>query len=179
MTSSTDRFRTNFNGDGNSFGDVLLYTDGGAAAIWLMNENVRLGDGTNLPFNGPTWHVIATVDFDRVGPKFSDILWQNDNGALALWQMQGTEVGRQTNLSAAAPHVLAVNDFDGDGAADILFEHESGNPQPGLDLWTFSFGAPLHDRVIIGDPGPLWHAAASGDFDGDGKAGILFQRSDD
>jgi hypothetical protein len=63
MTTFTDRFRTNFDGNGSSFGDLVLFRDDGSVAIWLMNENQRIGSGTNLPNNGPTWHVRAAAEF--------------------------------------------------------------------------------------------------------------------
>ena len=39
---------------------------------------------------GTSWHVIGTGDFNGDGK--SDILWQNDNGAVAIWEMNGTKV---------------------------------------------------------------------------------------
>jgi hypothetical protein len=63
-------------------------------AIWEMTGN---GAGTttalkpNGQFNidgtqsvGPAWHVVAARDFNNDGK--ADLLWQNDNGAIALWE---------------------------------------------------------------------------------------------
>src|SRR5262245_6117961 len=105
MTTATDFARGNFNGDfkqvaANTFGslgDLLLFDNFGDKAIWLENGNGgRLGTGFNLPFTGPTWHIVAAAEFDSgskvlsapfsSNPTFaSDLLWQNDNGALAIW----------------------------------------------------------------------------------------------
>jgi hypothetical protein len=74
MTTLTDFGRGNFNGDFTQFptgslGDLVLFDDFGDKAIWLENGNGgRLAtspDGFNLPFTGPTWHIVAAVDFDR------------------------------------------------------------------------------------------------------------------
>jgi hypothetical protein len=46
--------------------------------------------GASLGNPGPSWHVIATGDFN--GDGYSDILWQNDSGEVAIWEMNGTSV---------------------------------------------------------------------------------------
>src|SRR5262249_19910152 len=161
-----------FSGDG--FGDFFLFTDAGASAIWLMNQNVRQGGGTNLPHNGPTWHMKAAVDFDPVSSGFSDLLWQNDNGAVAIWQMQGTTIVRQTDLPNPGSmwKVKAAKDFDGNSTADILFQHDNGQ----LALWFMTDNATRGGQINIDqNPGAGWHVVGAGDFNGDGQAGILFQ----
>jgi hypothetical protein len=195
MTTFTDLFRENFDGDGryfdlptqvagtssspdrpqgNSFGDLLWFRDDGSAEIWLMNQDVRQGDGTPLPNNGPTSHLKAAVDFDHSGFPFSDLLWQNDNGAVAIWQMQGTTILQQTDLPSPGPslHVVAANDFDGNTGADVLFQHDNGQ----LLLWLMQDSSHIGAQINIDqNPDASWHAVATGDFNGDGKAGILLQ----
>ena len=39
---------------------------------------------------GPSWHVVGTGDFNGDGK--SDILLQNTNGEVAIWEMNGTTV---------------------------------------------------------------------------------------
>jgi hypothetical protein len=39
---------------------------------------------------GPSRHIIGTGDFNHDG--FSDILWQNDDGSVAIWEMCGTNI---------------------------------------------------------------------------------------
>ena len=39
---------------------------------------------------GTSWHVIGSGDFN--GDGYSDILWQNTNGAVAIWEMNGAKV---------------------------------------------------------------------------------------
>jgi len=120
-------------------------------------------------------------------------LWQNDNGALAIWQSNGSNVNpfpgneNQANLGnpGAGWHVVAANDFDGNTSADILFQHDTGF----LAIWEMqSFGggnvlagAPtiLSERNVTQNPGATWHVVATGDIDGsnvpDFRAGIVFQ----
>jgi hypothetical protein len=228
MTTVTDFGRENFNGDYpftgvdslfGSVGDLFLFDNFGDKAIWLEDGNGnRLAtspQGFDLPFTGPTWHAVALADFDSsanshfIGtpngnnPSFaSDILWQNDNGALAIWQSTGDSVNpfapgtfNQANLPNPGPgwHVADANDFDGNGAADILFQHDSGV----LAIWEFqSFDNTSVANVLAGapvikpggqlnvdqNPGATWHVVATGDINnldpGPGafpKAGIVFQ----
>src|SRR5262245_15740806 len=145
MTTLTDFVRGNINGDLafigpggilGSEGDLLLFDDFGDKAIWLENGNGgRLAtspNGSNLPFTGPTWHIAAIADFDSsdkgaagLGSSnpaaASDLLWVNDNGALALWQSTGSNVDpfapntfNQANLPnpGAGWHVASTNDFE-------------------------------------------------------------------
>src|SRR5262249_37937066 len=118
------------NGDLNAdgLGDLLLFSDKGDSAVWLMNQNQRLGSGSSLPFNGPTWRLKAATDFDGVGSPFSDLVWQNDNGAIAVWQMNGSAIVGQANLlnPGAATTVVGARDFDGNGGADILLQSSAG-----------------------------------------------------
>jgi len=167
---------------GDSFGKIFLHTDAGQNAYWLMNDSVRVGDGTNLQSTGPTWHVKALVDQDNKGPDFSDLVWQNDNGLVAIWQLQGTTPVQQHNLQQVDPswHVKAAADFDGNTVADVLLQNDNGT----LALWELQNTAtgpqflPNGQFNIGQNPGSTWHAVAAGDFNGDGRAGILFFNDD-
>src|SRR5262245_28593942 len=175
MTTLTDGGRGNFNGDFTnaggllgSFGDLFLFDNFGNKAIWLEDGNGgRLATspaGVNLPFTGPTWHIAAIADFDSASPKMidppggptwaSDLLWVNDNGALALWQSNGSSVNpfpgnenqRDLGNPGAGWHVASANDFDGNSAADILFQNDSG----ALAIWEFQSFSP--NNVLQGAP---------------------------
>src|SRR6516162_3752187 len=167
---------------GDSFGKIFLHTNAGQNAYWLMNDSVRVGDGTNLQSTGPTWHVKALVDQDNKGPDFSDLVWQNDNGLVAIWQLQGTTPVQQHNLQQVDPswHVKAAADFDGNTVADVLLQNDNGT----LALWELQNTAtgpqflPNGQFNIGQNPGSTWHAVAAGDFNGDGRAGILIFNDD-
>ena len=176
MSTFTDRWRGNFDGNGSSQGDLFLFDNFGNNAIWLMNGAGNQAAGANLPFTGPTWHAKAIAEFNDAGLPDSDILWQNDDGRVALWQMNGmTLVGGQDLPNPGAGwHANFANDFNGNTAADILFQHDNGS----LAIWTFAGGGtPVMNGGfnVPQNPGPGWHAAATGDTSGDGRAGIVFQ----
>src|SRR5262249_14005190 len=60
----------------------------------------------------------ASEDFN--GDGMSDILWRNDNGSVAMWQMNGTQVASNQAVGTigTAWHVAGTDDFNGDGKAD-------------------------------------------------------------
>jgi hypothetical protein len=66
----------------------------------------------------------TTGDFNGDGK--SDIIWQHDNGAAALWLMDGTNA---TFVGAIGPfnpgpswEIKGTGDFNGDSEADILWQ---------------------------------------------------------
>jgi serralysin len=215
MTTIPDGFsRGNFNGDisagvSGGSGDLFLFDNFGDKAIWLENGIGGFLAGTNgvdLAFTGPSWHLAAIADFDSGTVRFlnspgnnpdtaNDLLWVNDNGDLALWQSTGQNANpfansNQENLPnpGAGWHVASTSDFDGNGAADILFQHDLGN----LAIWEFQSvnennklqGAPVikpgGQLNVDQNPGATWHVVGTGDIDGPSTspAGIVFQNSD-
>ena len=185
MSTFTDRHRSDFNfaGGVGSFGDILWRDQAGDDVVWLMNNNTP-GSIAMLPFVPPDWHVKAAANFDSphaLGNEDSDILWQNDNGSLAFWQMEGTSVSAIGALPNPGPawHVVGDNDFDADGVDDIFFQNDNGS----VALWTItsasitSASAPTISGVFTGllNPGPAWHVVGSGDTSGDEAAGVLWR----
>jgi hypothetical protein len=177
-----------FDGDGNS--DLLWRTDSGALAIWEMDgTHIKAADYTRI---GPTsvgtpgadWHVLGAADFDGDGK--SDLLWRTDSGALAIWEMNGTQIKAadytklgSANVGAPGPdwHIVGTSDFDGDGKSDLLWRTDSG----ALAIWDMN-GTQIKAADYlklggsnVGAPGHDWHMIGTGDFDGDGKGDLLWQ----
>ncbi len=82
-----------FDGDGNS--DMLWRNTNGSLAEWQMNGST-IASSDRITFAGiavtpdATWHVVEISDFN--GDGSSDVLWRNDNGAMAQWLMNGNEI---------------------------------------------------------------------------------------
>ena len=121
------------NGDGKA--GILWQNDNGAVVLW---EDLGFGSGTfafltvaALPTPDPSWHVKGMADFDHDG--HSDIVFQNNNGAVVIWEMDGTSVARMNTINfglgvdpGPAWHIVGMRDMDGDGRADILLQNDNG-----------------------------------------------------
>ena len=71
---------------GDRSADIVFQNDNGAVAVWQMGP-----DGKTITFMdlvninpGPAWHIVGLRNMD--GDERADILFQNDNGAAAVWE---------------------------------------------------------------------------------------------
>src|SRR5262249_12552282 len=76
-----------FDGDGKS--DLLLQSDAGQNAVWLMNGASVL-TSANVGAAVASLHAKAAGDFD--GDGRADILLQDDSGQPTMWLMNGTSI---------------------------------------------------------------------------------------
>jgi hypothetical protein len=181
---------SDFDGDGKS--DILL-RDGvsGQTAVWMMNgSQVSSNLATSLNAGAYTsttgWQAHGIGDFDGDGKN--DVLWRDAvTGELAVWTMNGATVVTSATASVnpgaytstAGWHVQGIGDFDGDGKSDILWR-DSATGQTAI--W-FMNGAVVTSSsktsVSAGAYTPTtgWHVNGVGDFNGDGKADILWRRA--
>src|SRR5262249_55077226 len=131
---------------------------------------------------------------DTKGLNFSDLIWQNTNGTVATWQLQSdasgntTRVGSGNNLRSVDPSwqvVRTAGDFDGNGVPDVLYQNQNSGQ---LAIWELqnppngtgpvAFPNNQNQFNIAQNPGSTWRAVAAADFNGDGRAGILFSNAD-
>ncbi len=175
-----------FDSDGHA--DILWQNTNGQVAIWVMNgTTIATGGGAIGSNPGTSWKAIGAGDFD--GDGHSDILWQNTNGQVAVWTISnfiGNVTGNLTvtggGLVGANPgsswHAKAAGDFNADGQSDILFQNSDGTPA----IWLTGGGngtVGLVAGAVPGfNPGTSWSVIGAGDFNGDGKADILWQNTD-
>jgi hypothetical protein len=165
-----------FNGDGMS--DILLRNDDGSLFDLLGTQNGGFTNNGNQSFASlPTsWHVDGTGDFN--GDGHADLLLRNDNGTMTDWL--GTANGgfavNDANATVAVGtgwHVAGVGDFNGDGKADILWRNDNGV--------IFNFLGTANGGVLNNGDNSyvnvdnVWHVAAVADFNGDGRADILWR----
>jgi len=174
-----------FNGD---FGDDILFQhDNGSLAIWTITSSEPptisgIFAGTQNP--GPTWHVVGTGDIGNLDPidgLRAGILWQNDNGALVIWENPIFSAGTFTFTTVAALpkvdaswHVKGMQDISGNSSgADIVFQNDNG----AVAVWEMGgFGTTINAVNLINlNPGPAWHIVGMREMDGDTKIDILFQ----
>jgi serralysin len=124
---------------------------------------------------GSSWLEVGTSSFFSGGATdSSDILLQNTNGSVAVWQMQGATVLSGDVVANPGPswQVEATGDFNGDGKTDIALQNTNGT----VAVWEMS-GGQISQAGVVANPGPSWKVEATGDFNGDGKSDIVLQNT--
>src|SRR6266480_2640188 len=175
--------------DGDCKSDVLWRNSAtGEDYVWLMNGLTIASQGSiNVVDPTSGWQVQGIGDFD--GDGRADILWRNlSTGENYIYLMNGWTIAAQgliNGLSTASQgsvnfvdpawQVKGIGDFDGDGKADILWRNSSTgeNYIYLMNGWTIA----ARGLVNIVEPSSFWELKGIGDFDGDGKADILWRNS--
>jgi hypothetical protein len=167
--------RNDFNGDGRS--DVLWRSDDGVLRDWLGQSNGGFaGNLANLNDNtGAIWQVAATGDFN--GDGRDDIFWQSNAGAVTGWlgEADGGFTDNSTHFWVEAGtswNVVGSADFNGDGYNDILWQNDDGTVRDWLGQPGGAFAGNL--TYVNFNPGPGWHVAGTGDFNGDGFDDVVW-----
>jgi hypothetical protein len=165
-----------FNGDGRD--DILWRNDSGAIFDMLgtsVGGVTNNGDISSVSIDN-SWHIAGTGDFN--GDGRDDILWRNDNGA--IFDMLGTSTGGFTSNGdnssvnvATSWHVAGTGDFNGDGIDDVLWRNDSGAIFDMLGTANGGFVNNGDNSFVTVDNS--WHVASIGDFNGDGRADILWR----
>src|SRR5881396_1090910 len=163
-----------FDGDGKA--DILWRNAlTGENYIWLMNGWTIAAQGLVNVVDDQAWQVKGIGDFD--GDGRADILWRNSKtGENYIFLMNGLTVASQGLVNVVddpAWLVKGIGDFDGDGKADILWRNSATGEN---DIYLMN-GLTIAARGLVNivEPSSFWELKGIGDFDGDGKADILWR----
>jgi hypothetical protein len=119
--------------DGDGRSDIVWQNAGGTLGAWFMAPdgiNVERVASFNMGISDANWKIAGSGDLNVDGK--ADIIWQNDaTGGVGAWLMDGNQVVGQSNLSIDKVadigwKIRGVGDTNGDGYADILWQHSSG-----------------------------------------------------
>ncbi|MBI4660901.1 MAG: VCBS repeat-containing protein [Verrucomicrobia bacterium] len=121
----------------------------------------------------------AKGDFNSDG--LADLLFQNEDGFLAIWFMDGASMKSASLLTPNHVRdeqwrIVGAGNFNADAHEDILFQHKEGT----LAVWHME-GTRLRSGAFLDpmDPGDEdWRVVGTGDFDQDGHVDLLFQHKD-
>jgi trimeric autotransporter adhesin len=166
--------------DRNSVFDIA--TDLSIKNFFANAAGSKIGNGFIENVDGLSGSVVLTLytptrnDFN--GDKKSDILWLNDYGSVALWQMDGSS--RTSGSLTSVPDIDAswknagTGDFNGDSKADILWRNDNG----AVAIWQMD-GSTVSSSRLTSTPAVdnSWKINGTADFNGDGKTDILWRNT--
>ena len=153
--------------------DAIIYvaagdpTDGGADPARSITWSVNDGAAASAP-------ATSSLSVTFASDPGSDLLFQNTDGQMVLWQMNGLSIAAWGAIGPdPGPDWFAMGTgafFAGD-TSDILWQANNG----AVELWRVQGTTLLGGDPIAANPGPSWHIAGTGYFYGDGNTDILWQ----
>ncbi len=159
-------------------GAFLTYT-GGTLGFDSMPAGYRFVATPNAAETGvdlTLQRAIVRNDFN--GDGRSDLLWRNSNGQLSSWL--GSSNGALNDNGAVVNQFVPTSwriqgtaDFNGDGRSDVLWRNVNGQ----LSNWLGTANGGLADNgnVVNQFVSLDWKIAGTGDFNGDGRADIVWR----
>jgi len=160
--------------DGDQNADLLWENaQTGALTLWRLDGGVVVGTGvldrSSLP-SAEEWHVGGSGDLDGDGAD-DLMLWSRVKGEVEVWTLAGTSVASRTRLTghAGAWSVVAVDDIDGDGMAEIVWQDEL---RRALELRDPTAAA----GVVLGNVAAGWRGRGGVDLAGDGAAELVLHQ---
>ena len=171
--------RGDFDGDG--LPEIVFEDSNGFLAAWFMN-------GTDLRFpsffkpnniGNLDWKPVGSGDFDLDGNE--DLLFQRNDGALAVWQLNGLTLTSVVSFPVNPVQgeewtVAATADFNRDGKIDIVLQKRNGT----LVIWYLN-RVELDGGSLVNPTHPddlEWKVVGAADVNRDENVDLVFQHTD-
>jgi hypothetical protein len=163
----------------NGMGDILVEDASGNLSVVFMNGGTILAvkSVAKLPSG---WTVAGS---DQKGAIF---LRNTTSGDVGIWLIGCTNLNVSLNSTSCSPvntidfgpvplswQIVGIGDFDGNGSSDILWKDTSNN----VGIWLLEINEQtikINSSTILGAVPAGWNVALTGDFNGVGKASILW-----
>jgi subtilisin len=152
----------------------------GWLATWYLDGWTVLGtDFLSIPRVADLhWQIVGTGDLD--GDGHLDLVWRHETeGWVAVWFLNehsviGTQFLSIDRVPDANWRIRAVGDIDGDGKADLIWQHTTEGL---LAVWLMNGTQVTTTRLLSIDHASdlQWQIVGAGDLNGDGKADLLWQ----
>jgi hypothetical protein len=174
-----------FSGSGSNRAiSILTSTGQGGTSLITVEVADNEGGSVSTQFFVIVGGLGAVFPNDINGDGSADILFQNSDGSVGVWFMNGgpellsasffnpNNVG-DTGWQIVGSGVLDVSQSC--GSTDLLFQHTDGT----LAVWHMN-GTELISSALLNpsQPGPGWTVVGTGDLNRDGRKDILFQQTD-
>jgi|GEM_PF-6056007 len=187
--------------DQDADGQYLIYLyarDAGEIEVWVMegfekvDEFAITNPAADQETIDPVWDMMAIEDLTLNDE--ADIIWQQDDGELAVWLMEdnkAVQTGRILNFDGTfyvddAWRIGAICDLMGDGEVEVIWHAVSGDFEDELAYWKLDLADP--EEFAAADSGRLinippddytmkadWRLSDSVDLFKDGPDELLFQ----
>ena len=148
----------------------------GALYVWLMNGTALAGSSYLDPIS-TRWQIQGLGDFN--GDGNADVLWrERESAGTYVWLMDGAVTigsGYTAAQADARWQIQGLGDFNGDGKTDLLWRNVGpGGDVGALYVWLMN-GTAVTSAGYLPPISLDWQVQQVGDFDGGGKADILWR----
>ena len=162
----------------NGMGDILVQNGSNLAVVFMNGPNILSTKAIGTLPAG--WTVAGS---DNRGAIF---LRNMTTGDVGVWVIGCTKFNVALNSTSCSPvntidfgpvplswQIVGIGDFDGNGSSDILFKDSSNN----VGIWLLETNdqtIKILSTSVLGAVPAGWNVALTGDFNGVGKADVLW-----
>ena len=155
-------------GNGENYADIYL-TNGETVGIWQLDETTGVAAWQEIQSFDSATHVLGLGDFN--GDGITDLLLQNDNGAVGAYHTSGENAGWNYFQSLGSEWSIAgIGDFNHDGIDGVVLQNDAGY----AGIWQLDRNGNLSwsDLDVLKEGQEV---VGTGDFNGDGFDDVLLK----